>query len=314
MATAQFVSMGVTPNVMKSELDMDNFFDFNQSTSFNSPRPSSTIQHRAGPSRPTPTFFQDPSFDDGEDKQIFAGPSHEYDRFKQQTGVHIGDLSHLNQPMPTSFNQNQNQNQGQNQMYGGFNSGIDEMSMGAWSTGLDMDADMTMDFGSSVPTICYPTSQSLMEPSHTEGAEEPQSSVGRLWPGMHQQQAQQQAIARAQQQNQQQQQHQFKGKGRATSQQNDPHTEESISRLLNRMRQGSTVSTIAEDDSSVQDGFMPNIARMKKEEEDMDEDERLLASEEGKRLSSKERRQLRNKVSARAFRSRRKGKPHPSTR
>jgi hypothetical protein len=53
---------------------------------------------------------------------------------------------------------------------------------------------------------------------------------------------------------------------------------------------------------------------MRKEEEDMDEDERLLASEEGKKLSSKERRQLRNKVSARAFRSRRKGKNyhHPS--
>lgn len=53
--------------------------------------------------------------------------------------------------------------------------------------------------------------------------------------------------------------------------------------------------------------ILPHIARMKKEEEDMDEDERLLASEEGKKLSSKERRQLRNKVSARAFRSRRKG-------
>jgi len=38
----------------------------------------------------------------------------------------------------------------------------------------------------------------------------------------------------------------------------------------------------------------------------MDEDELLLASEEGKKLTSKERRQLRNKVSARAFRSRRK--------
>lgn len=38
----------------------------------------------------------------------------------------------------------------------------------------------------------------------------------------------------------------------------------------------------------------------------MDSDELLLASEEGKKLSSKERRQLRNKVSARAFRSRRK--------
>lgn len=38
----------------------------------------------------------------------------------------------------------------------------------------------------------------------------------------------------------------------------------------------------------------------------MDEDEKLLASEQGKKLTSKERRQLRNKVSARAFRSRRK--------
>lgn len=52
---------------------------------------------------------------------------------------------------------------------------------------------------------------------------------------------------------------------------------------------------------------LPHIARMKKDEEEMDEDERLLASDEGKKLSSKERRQLRNKVSARAFRSRRKG-------
>lgn len=50
------------------------------------------------------------------------------------------------------------------------------------------------------------------------------------------------------------------------------------------------------------------IPRPKKDEDEMDEDERLLASEEGKKLSSKERRQLRNKVSARAFRSRRKGK------
>ncbi|KAL1582193.1 hypothetical protein WHR41_09185 [Cladosporium halotolerans] len=38
----------------------------------------------------------------------------------------------------------------------------------------------------------------------------------------------------------------------------------------------------------------------------MSEDERFLASEEGKRLSSKERQRLRNKVSARAFRSRKK--------
>ncbi|KAK9495749.1 hypothetical protein V1508DRAFT_347668 [Lipomyces doorenjongii] len=49
-------------------------------------------------------------------------------------------------------------------------------------------------------------------------------------------------------------------------------------------------------------------AKSKKQQQQQpdDEDERLLASEEGKKLSSKERRQLRNKVSARHFRLRRK--------
>lgn len=60
-------------------------------------------------------------------------------------------------------------------------------------------------------------------------------------------------------------------------------------------------------DSMSPDDMLPHIMRSKKDEDDMDEDERLLNSEEGKKLSSKERRQLRNKVSARAFRSRRKG-------
>lgn len=41
-------------------------------------------------------------------------------------------------------------------------------------------------------------------------------------------------------------------------------------------------------------------------EDEMDEDTKLLMSEEGRKLSSKERRQLRNKVSARNFRERRK--------
>ena len=83
----------------------------------------------------------------------------------------------------------------------------------------------------------------------------------------------------------------------------EPHVEESISRLLNQMRHQSAVS---DEDGSADDN-LPHIARMKKDEDDMDEDERLLNSDEGKKLSSKERRQLRNKVSARAFRSRRKG-------
>ena len=78
------------------------------------------------------------------------------------------------------------------------------------------------------------------------------------------------------------------------------------------MRQNS-VSSSADDDATTPtgNGSHPHSSRSRKDEEDMDEDERLLASEEGKKLSSKERRQLRNKVSARAFRSRRKGNLPP---
>lgn len=65
-------------------------------------------------------------------------------------------------------------------------------------------------------------------------------------------------------------------------------------------------SSVGSDETSNNGNNMSHVQRARKDEEDMDEDERLLASEEGKKLSSKERRQLRNKVSARAFRSRRK--------
>jgi ribonuclease Z len=74
------------------------------------------------------------------------------------------------------------------------------------------------------------------------------------------------------------------------------------------MRQSSVTSSNDDNLTAANpSGNASHGTRPKKDEEDMDEDERLLASEEGKKLSSKERRQLRNKVSARAFRSRRKG-------
>ena len=73
------------------------------------------------------------------------------------------------------------------------------------------------------------------------------------------------------------------------------------------MRQNSVTSSHDDAPTPNANGGQSHLARQRKDEEDMDEDERLLASEEGKKLSSKERRQLRNKVSARAFRSRRKG-------
>ena len=315
MATA-FASMGSTPNHFRADLDMDSFFDFNQSTLSNTPRVSSRQSVQAGSSSTAaqnmPTAAP-ADYEETEDRQVFAGPSHEYDRFKQQTGVPMGSvasLAHINQPMQQSF--------GGDQIFGGFNSGIDEMSFNSgldntWSTGIDTDADMNSD----LPAMFYPGNQSMqstdfIDPASIDSAEEPASNVGRLWPGMHQQQAQQAAIAKQQAQAQQQQQTKAHGKARAQSHQSDPHTEESITRLLAQMRQASAAPTNDEDDVGY-GGLMPYAARLRKDEEDMDEDERLLASEEGKKLSSKERRQLRNKVSARAFRSRRKGKLSTNT-
>lgn len=85
----------------------------------------------------------------------------------------------------------------------------------------------------------------------------------------------------------------------------DPMVQARISRLLAEMRQRS-LSGASDEGEAMQSNAAAN--RFKKDDDEMDEDERLLASEEGKKLSSKQRRQLRNKVSARAFRSRRKGK------
>jgi hypothetical protein len=130
-------------------------------------------------------------------------------------------------------------------------------------------------------------------------------NVGRLWPGAHSQAA----LAKAQAQQRQQQMMQQQQPQRQVQQQKprsksnqpaDPLVEQKITQLLNSMR------AKPPSPDALSPPNMGNLARSKKEEDDMDEDERLLASEEGKKLSSKERRQLRNKVSARAFRSRRK--------
>ncbi|KAI5208832.1 hypothetical protein AUEXF2481DRAFT_6481 [Aureobasidium subglaciale EXF-2481] len=340
MATAQFAQMGSLPHALKPDLDMESFFDFNQGTSLNSPQLSGPTPR---PLVDASAYYNAPSPFEADDAHMFAGPSHEYDRFKQQTGLPVGSVasfSALNQPVSDTFTPSH--------AFGGFNSGIDDMAFdhgfnGSWSSGIDVDADMNMDFNATqtIPTIYYPQpapaqsrSSDFVDPASIGAHDASPSNVGRVWPGMHQQQAQQAAMAKAQvqahaqqqrmqfeaQQQQQQQQEQQQqrriaqqqqqtqqqleakpSRSRASSYQSDPHTEESISRLLNQMRQGSAVPS-GKDDS----GMLPHVARMRKEEEDMDEDERLLNSEEGKKLSSKERRQLRNKVSARAFRSRRK--------
>lgn len=138
--------------------------------------------------------------------------------------------------------------------------------------------------------------------------------IQRIYPGMHSQKAaqakqKQQEMLRQQQQQPTQLPGQLPLPSQAPKAAKDPHVEESISRLLSRMRQSSTSASSVDDSTPGPSGM--SGSRLKKDEDDMDEDERLLASEEGKKLSSKERRQLRNKVSARAFRSRRKGKNLP---
>ena len=312
---------------MKTEqFDMDSLFDFNTSTTQASPATASSSKADATQKAASRDWNSISPFDQ-EERQQFNGPSHDYGLHRQQVGMPAGSIGN----MPSQS------------MFDGYGSGISDMGfdshMSGWSSGIDIDADMNMDFNnphSAMPTMFFPPpsesqSDTFINPNTLGGQEEATSNVGRLWPGMHSQQAQQAAMqkaaqAHAVQQRQmklQAQQAQYRqaannsqsqgssqshGHSKRPSHANEPHVEESISRLLSQMRQNSAVS--ADDDDEDGQGMLPHIQRMKKDEEEMDEDERLLASDEGKKLSSKERRQLRNKVSARAFRSRRKGSCH----
>lgn len=298
------------PTVKTENFDMDTFFDFNQGGQ-TQPSPATASSSKIDALSP---------FDKREERQHFNGPSHDYSQYKQQVGLPVGSMANMPMSQP--------------QMFDGYNSGIGDMGFDGgirgWSSGIDMDSEM--DFAnpqSSMPAMFFPSNgegDNFVNPNTIGGHEEPTSNVGRLWPGMHSQQAQQAAVQKAAQ-TQAMQQRQMKlqaqhaqyrqianqnqvpqqnpSNGKRPSQTSEPHVEESISRLLNQMRQQSAVPSM--DDDGSPGGLLPQIARMKKDEEEMDEDERLLASDEGKKLSSKERRQLRNKVSARAFRSRRKG-------
>ncbi|KAJ5391060.1 hypothetical protein N7509_006550 [Penicillium cosmopolitanum] len=64
----------------------------------------------------------------------------------------------------------------------------------------------------------------------------------------------------------------------------DPIVEERISRLLQQMRQNAVA---AAEDSPSPSSILSHMAKARKDEGNMDEDESLLTSEEGRRLSSK---------------------------
>ena len=253
-------------------------------------------------------------------KPTLTGPSHNYDLYRQQTGIPQGAVA--NTLAVNSYNVHINQYGYGDADASGMGSTEDFVDFGTapGRNGSFNDADVDFDSPKAEPAFFYPESSAeYIDPVSIGAALQAGNplpsqggNVGRLWPGMHQQQA---AVAKAQAQQKQiiQQQRQSVGprpgqpqRMRAPHAPTNPLVEEKISQLLNSMRQ-SSVATEGDDSQGSSSG-LTHAQRMKKEEDEMDEDERLLASEEGKKLSSKERRQLRNKVSARAFRSRRKGK------
>lgn len=262
-----------------------------------------SLNHQSSASSSTSTYAA-PS------QLSFTGPSYQYDSHRQQTPLPSGALANtfaVNQALGLHYRHNQlGFVMPTETLNTQFSNNFDDFDF-TRNQSLDM-TDMTdMDFDADSPSdmsaMFYPNGESSQS-----------APIQRMYPGIHSQQAAEAKAAQAQKQqemlNLQQQPKQIPGQRPLPTQApkasaaKDPHVEESITRLLNRMRQGSAGS--AEDSSPTNSG-MSGVVRPKKEEDDMDEDERLLASEEGKKLSSKERRQLRNKVSARAFRSRRKG-------
>lgn len=309
MSTVAAQPMGYTPFPNQCvDPDMDSLVDFN---AIPSPAPASSSSQMPPSSvastmaSPTNTIIP---LDQAEDHQTPAKPSHEYDLFKQQTGLPSGSVPGISMSQSMGGNYSQ--------VFSNSGIGFDD----GWGTGL---GDMDMDMGNSgLPAFFFPQGENaqnddFVDPSSIQ--QEPQQNV-RFFPGMHQQQAalakaqaqaqqqrQQQMLQHQQQQQQQQreQQSRVNHAQRKSAQFTDARTEETIARVVNQIRHNSTLSSNGSDCGS---NPLPHIIKMKKDEEDMDEDERLLASDEGKKLSSKERRQLRNKVSARAFRSRRKGK------
>jgi hypothetical protein len=302
MSTSPAASQpGLIDPLIESMIDFSDY----DSVPFQSPSVSPATSSKAPFTRPVKTENTTPSL--LSTSQPLSGPSHQYDLYKQQTGMVPGALASTLAVSNTTL------------LPGYTDFGTDYLGLGNTDDVFDFNAapsqgsmstpdmDMEFDSPSGDPNFFF---ESTVNPSSIGGQEPsglpspqvmstPTSNVGRLWPGMHQQAAMAKAQAQAQQQ--QRQRTQAKQAQRPKSAQpSDPIVEQKISQLLNSMRNKASM-----DDGSQGLPHL-NIPRPKKDEEDMDEDERLLASEEGKKLSSKERRQLRNKVSARAFRSRRK--------
>ena len=286
---------------VNDDFDMSEYVNFEQSF-HNSPSPTSVKIEPHNSLDPRDILLNGPA----QQRQQYNGPSHNYDQFQQQTGLPSGSISHVH-----AVNQFSNSNHVRPTDFGA-------VQLANYNTGFELAYDGQ---GSSDANNLFVTNDNTddyaIDPSTLVDGTQPPSSF-RAWPGMHSQQAKEQAQAQAEAK---QQQHDealrsqqplpsnfeqtFDGRSRSQTNASEPRVNEQISRLLTQMRQNSTAS---QDDLEEGRGSLTgtSASHLRRGEDDMDEDERLLASEEGKKLSSKERRQLRNKVSARAFRSRRK--------
>jgi hypothetical protein len=323
MTTTQYrqASFQASNNQCIDPSEMDSWVDFGglPSPANASSSKLSMSQAPSAIASPTNTLL---ALDGSDEHQTPVAPSYDYNRFKQQTGLPSGSLAKL-----TAINPDQS-------MFNNYNTGLDDFGLStSMYDGMGSNSGlgaMTGEFGfesgitsPSMPAFFYPNDASQSEdfsidPTTIQKQEEAQANI-RYYPGMHQQaalkaqrQAQQQAqhqrqqamLAQQQKQHEAEQQRSQGNSRRPSHVPVDSHAEETIARVVNQIRQSSSMS--AGGDSPNSSSVLPHIIRSKKDEEEMDEDERLLNSEEGKKLSSKERRQLRNKVSARAFRSRRK--------
>ncbi|CAG7915820.1 unnamed protein product [Penicillium olsonii] len=302
------------------EQDLDSFINFEQLTHTSDPS-RSKIAMTSQPSVASTEFntsdSRSASFaSSGQSPLAFQGPSHQYDEHRQQTGLPPGALSMTYNQVPMGFTNSQGFPVNAD-MYAGHHMKREEgpFDFNAAPGRNPSEMDIESDSMSASPYFypANPAKGQYVDPNALGGHElaqaGPSTQVGRMYPGMHQQQA---AMAKAQQQKQsdmarsqvQQRAEPTPALPQARGPRNpDPVVEERISRLLQQMRQNAMANG---EGSPTPSNGMPQMAKSRKDEADMDEDERLLASEEGKKLSSKERRQLRNKVSARAFRSRRK--------
>ncbi|OAL68761.1 hypothetical protein A7D00_7327 [Trichophyton violaceum] len=271
----------------------------------------------------------------------YTAPSHQYTHYTQQTGLPPGGLANTIALNNYGFDP-MGMVHPVDGVYGRMGQPMNSLSTLPLkdSTEMDLDENLADSDAYIVPSQANKTQ--FVDPSALGAQEMPLSAAAnqtrRVYPGIHQQQAarakaalqqRQEMLQRQQQQQQQQQQHQHQHHQQQQQQHHqqqqpsqqrqtpeahqnrpqskfnrnmDPRVQEKISHIFQQMRQNS----VSSQEETEQTSSLPQPTKYKKDEQDMDEDERLLASEEGKKLSSKERRQLRNKVSARAFRSRRK--------